>query len=396
MRMLVTSMAVLLALAFGLVERASAGPALLFDAQSGAVLYAEDVDQAWHPASLTKLMTAYLTFKALKEGKLTLDQELTCDESAASMAPSKLGLKVGQKITVDLALKALVVKSANDMAVLLSEAIGGSEQGFAEMMNAEALRLGMKQTHYVNASGLPQDQQVTSARDLATLTQAIIRDYPDQAYLFSLASVRIGKNDVGTHNTLLKTYDGADGMKTGFICDSGYNIVASATRDGHRLVAVVLGESSSASRNVRATAMLDFGFQNYFWKTLFSNTTVQTVEGAQTDTATPVSLRDSVTSCVMKPAKRIKRKGARTAKPAPAAAPSTDEDPGTTASVGDTTAGTDATAGTTTSTTATTSNPTSASPTKKVVIKKKPKPTATTDATAGTTDSAPAPATSTP
>ena len=242
---------------------AAAGPALLFDPATSAVLYSEDVDQVWHPASLTKLMTAYLSFKALKEGRLKLDQELTVQESAFKMPPSKLGLKVGEKISVDLALKAMVVKSANDMAVSMALAMGGSEEGFAEMMNAEAARLGMKKTHYANASGLPNDAQVTSARDLATLTQAIIKDYPDQAYLFAMASVKVGKKDVETHNTLLKTYDGADGMKTGFICDSGYNIVASATRDGRRLVAVVLGEQSSASRNVRAAAMLDFGFQNY-------------------------------------------------------------------------------------------------------------------------------------
>jgi D-alanyl-D-alanine carboxypeptidase len=277
---------------------AAAGPALLFDAQSAAVLYSEDVDQVWHPASLTKLMTAYLAFKALKEGKLKPDQELTVDDTAFKMPPSRLGLKVGEKISVDLALKAMVVKSANDMAVMVSEAIGGSEQGFAEMMNAEALRLGMKNTHYANASGLPDDAQLTTARDLATLTEALIKDYPEQAYLYAMTSVKIGNKEVETHNTLLKTYDGADGMKTGFICDSGYNIVASATRDGHRLIAVVLGEQSSASRNVRAAAMLDYGFQNYLWKTMFNDQTIANVPGAPTDTSTPGSIRKDVASCI--------------------------------------------------------------------------------------------------
>ncbi len=290
---------------------AAAGPALLFDPLTSAVLYSEDVDQVWHPASLTKLMTAYLSFKALKEGRLKLDQELTVQESAFKMPPSKLGLKVGEKISVDLALKAMVVKSANDMAVTMALAMGGSEEGFAEMMNAEAARLGMKKTHYANASGLPNDAQVTSARDLATLTQAIIKDYPDQAFLFSMASVKVGKKDVETHNTLLKTYDGADGMKTGFICDSGYNIVASATRDGRRLVAVVLGEQSSASRNVRAAAMLDFGFQNYLWRTMFNEETVANVQGAPTDTATVAKMRDQVSSCVAHDAKKIKVRGKR-------------------------------------------------------------------------------------
>ena len=275
-----------------------AGPALLFDANAGTVLYAEDVDQVWHPASLTKLMTAYLAFKALKEGRLKPDQELTVDDTCFKMAPSRLGLKVGEKITAELALKAMVVKSANDMAVLISEAIGGSEAGFAEMMNAEAQRLGMKNTHYANASGLPNDAQLTSARDLAILTEALIKDYPEEAYLYALTSVKVGKIEVETHNTLLKTYEGADGMKTGFICDSGYNIVASATRDGHRLVAIVLGEQSSASRNVRAAAMLDYGFQNYLWRTMFNDQTIATVPAAPTDTATAASIRKDVASCV--------------------------------------------------------------------------------------------------
>ena len=292
--------------ALALSQPAAAGPALLFDANSGAVIYSEDVDQVWHPASLTKLMTAYVTFKALKDGKLKLDQKLTVGENGFKAPPSKLGLKVGDTITADLAIKAMVVKSANDMAVTIAETLGGSETGFAELMNAEAKRLGMTKSHYANASGLPNVAQLTSARDLALLTKALITDFPDQAYLFSMASVKVGGKDVETHNTLLKTYDGADGMKTGFICDSGYNIVASATRDGHRLVAVVLGEQSSASRNVRAAAMLDFGFQNYLWRTMFNPTTVETVPGAPTDTATPASLRNEVSSCVAHDAAKAK------------------------------------------------------------------------------------------
>jgi len=291
---------------------AAAGPAILFDTTGGTVLYAEDVDQVWHPASLTKLMTAYLAFKALKEGKLKPDQELTVNETAFKMPPSRLGLKVGDKISADLALKAMVVKSANDMAVIISQAVGGSEAGFAELMNSEARRMGLKNTHYANASGLPDDAQLTSARDLATLTEAIITDFPEQAYLFSMASVKVGKKDVETHNTLLKSYDGADGMKTGFICDSGYNIVASATRDGHRLVAVVLGELSSSSRNVRAAAMLDYGFQNYVWKTMLNGSTIATVPGAATDTATAGNIRNDVASCVEHHARlRGRHKGAR-------------------------------------------------------------------------------------
>ncbi len=314
--------AVTLALAvLALLRPALAGPAILFDANSGAVIYSEDVDQVWHPASLTKLMTAYVTFKALKDGKLKLDQKLTVGEAGFKAPPSKLGLKVGDTITADLAIKAMVVKSANDMAITIAEFIGGSEAGFAELMNAEAKRLGMKKSSYANASGLPNDGQLTSARDLAILTQALIRDFPEQAYLFTMASVKVGAKDVETHNTLLKTYDGADGMKTGFICDSGYNIVASATRDGHRLVAVVLGEASSASRNVRAAAMLDFGFQNYLWRTLFNPATVETVQGAPTDTAIVIKVRDQVSSCVAHDtakAKAVERSKARAEKRAKA------------------------------------------------------------------------------
>ena len=295
------------ALAFAaMLQPAAAGPAMLFEAGTGNVIYAEDVDQVWHPASLTKLMTAYVAFKALKEGRLKPDQRLTVSQAGFKVQPSKLGLKVGDTITVDLALKAVVVKSANDMAVTVAEALGGSEAGFAELMNAEAKRLGMKKTRYDNPHGLPDPQQVTSVRDLAILTQALIRDFPDQAYLFAMPSAKVGDRDIESHNTLLKTYEGADGMKTGFICDSGYNIVASATRDGRRLVAIVLGEPSSAVRNVRAAAMLDYGFQNYLWKTLFGAQTIETVEGAPTDTNSALSLRKEVSSCVAHDAAKTK------------------------------------------------------------------------------------------
>lgn len=284
---------------------AAAGPALLFDAQSGKVLYTEDAAQAWHPASLTKLMTAYLAFKALRDGTLKPDDQLKCSEAAFKTTPSKVGLKVGQTISVDLAVRALVIKSANDMAVMLAERIGGSEAGFVDLMNKTARDLGMTRTTFVNPNGLPEPGQISTAQDLAILSQALIRDFPEHAQLFATPDMVIGKKKLASHNRLLKTFKGADGMKTGFICDSGYNVVASATRDGRKLVAVVLGETSAAGRNVRAAALLEFGFQNYDWKMFMASSTIFDVPPAPTDNDQPYKMRSKVMnwSCGWRPPK---------------------------------------------------------------------------------------------
>jgi len=247
------------------------GPALVFDAADGKVLYAEDPDDHWHPASLTKIMTAYVTFEALKSGKLKLDQRIPYSEAAQLQPPSKLGLHVGANLTVDQALKALIIKSANDVAVMLAEAISGSQAAFVSRMNETARGLGMTRTIFVNPNGLPAPEQVTTARDLAKLARAVIRDYPEHLAYWSMFDARIGKIRIGTHNGLLRSFEGADGMKTGFICDSGFNVVASATRDGRHLMAVVLGESTSALRTVRAANLLEHGFQSYEWKQLFNH-----------------------------------------------------------------------------------------------------------------------------
>ncbi len=290
-----------------LMRPALAGPSILFEAKSGTVLYAEDVGQAWHPASLTKLMTAYITFEALKSGALKPEDQLICSEAAFKMAPSKVGLKIGQQISADLALRALVIKSANDMAVMLAEKIGGTEAGFVGMMNATARRLGMKDTTFANPNGLPHPNQITTARDLALLATALMNDYPEHAHLFATPTMTIGKAKLASHNRLLQTFQGADGMKTGFICDSGYNIVATATRDGNRLVAVVLGGTSAAARNVRAAAMLEYGFQNLSWKLSTSNRTLQNVASAPTDNAIPGVIRTQVMnwSCGWRPPKEL-------------------------------------------------------------------------------------------
>jgi len=295
---------------------AAAGPALLFDAASGRVLYAEDQDDLWHPASLTKIMTAYLAFDALKTGRLTLDQKIKVSERAHVQAPSKVGLPIGAEMTVDLAIKALIVKSANDVAVMLAEAIAGSEEDFVRLMNDTARRLGMTRTRFVNPNGLPAPEQVTTARDLARLARAVMRDFPAQIPLWSLTEVRIGKLRLATHNRLLTSFEGADGIKTGFICDSGFNIVASATRDGRQLMAVVLGDPSGRDRNIRAASLLDHGFQMHGWKQLFNPLTLDTFPFPAT-TRDAVSVRQSVTGWDCGNRKRpppiAKRKSPRTA-----------------------------------------------------------------------------------
>lgn len=255
---------------------ASAGPALLFDAGNGQVLYAEDADNQWHPASLTKIMTAYLAFHAIKAGKLTLDSKIQCTENAHAQPPSKVGLPVGAEMTMELALQSLIVKSANDVAVMIAEAISGSEAAFVSDMNATARRLGMTRTNFANPNGLPAPEQVTTARDLAKLSRAIAREFPEHAHRWAAPEVRIGNIRLRSHNALLRTFEGADGLKTGFICDSGFNVVASATRDGRRLMAVVLGEPTGHERTVRAASLLEHGFQSYDWKSLF--TSVATVD----------------------------------------------------------------------------------------------------------------------
>ena len=271
----------------------SAAPALVFEPYNGTVLYAEDPDAPWFPASLTKLMTAYVTFQALKAGSVSPDTKVVCSQKAKTQAPTKLGLPVGGAITLDVALKVLIVKSANDVAVMIAETVAGSEQAFLTRMNKAAQTLGMTRTNFTNVNGLPDERQVTSARDLAKLARAIIVEFPEHADLFSTVQVQVGKKTMRTHNSLLVSFPGADGMKTGFICESGFNVVASATRDGRKIVAVVLGEPSVASRNQRATDLLEKGFRRHFWKSLFgSSLDGLGIQASLSDS--PTHLRDSV------------------------------------------------------------------------------------------------------
>jgi D-alanyl-D-alanine carboxypeptidase len=283
---------VVAALAIVAPRGAHAEAHLLIEADTGKVLEAENATYPWYPASVTKLMTAYVTLKAVKEGRITLDTLVTVSPVAASQSPSKMGFRPGTQLTVDNALKMMLVKSANDMAMVLAEGVGGSIDGFLALMNENAQRLGMTQTSYVNPNGLPADGQITSARDLAILARAIIRDLPEYEYFVHIPSIRYGRKVTQNFNKLIGRYPGADGFKTGFICASGYNLVASATRNGKRLIAVVLGASSGTMRAVRAAQLLERGFSNNTLSWL--RPSLGTVDNLVPVDASPPNLRDEM------------------------------------------------------------------------------------------------------
>jgi len=283
---------VLAALAVATPRAVHAEALLVVEADTGKVLQADNATMPWYPASVTKIMTAYVTLKAVKDGRLTLDTLLTVSPVAASQSPSKMGFRPGIQVTVDNALKMMLVKSANDMAVVLAEGVGGSVDGFSAMMNQTAQKLGMTQTSYVNPNGLPADGQITSARDLAILARAVIRDLPEYEYFMHIPSIRYGRRVTQNFNKLIGRYPGADGFKTGFICASGYNLVASATRNGKRLIAVVLGASSGNARAVRAAQLLERGFGGNGLGWL--KPALGTVDNLVPIDATPPNLRDEM------------------------------------------------------------------------------------------------------
>jgi D-alanyl-D-alanine carboxypeptidase len=239
---------------------AAATPALVVDADSGKVLYAERATDPWFPASITKLMTAYVALSAVREGKLAMDTLLTVSENAYAQPPSKIALRPGTEITLDNALKIIMVKSANDVSTTVAEGVGGTVEGFAAMMNAAARRLGMHESNWTNPHGLPDSAQYTTARDMAILGRALIREFPEHRGLFQLSAIRLGRRVMANHNGLIGRYPGADGMKTGFICSSGFNVVASATREGRRLITVIMGSPSAADRTIKAAELFDRGF----------------------------------------------------------------------------------------------------------------------------------------
>ena len=235
--------------------------AFVVDAESGEVLFARNSNTRRYPASLVKMMTLYLVFDALEKGELKLNQRLRVSRRASRMPPSKLGLRRGQTIRVKDAILALVTKSANDVAVVVAEALGRTESQFAQKMTKKARRLGMKRTTFRNASGLPNRKQLSTARDMATLARALIRDFPQYYHYFNTKSFKYKGRRYRNHNKLLRTYKGADGIKTGYIRAAGYNLVASSVRDGRRVIAVVFGGKTSRSRNRHTATLLDRGFK---------------------------------------------------------------------------------------------------------------------------------------
>ena len=235
--------------------------AIVVDAASGEVLYAKRADSLRYPASITKVMTLYLTFDALSTGRLKPDDLITISPHAAAQGPTKLGLPVGDTLTVSDAMQALAIKSANDIAVALAETLGGSESRFAAMMTLRAQDLGMTNTHFVNASGLPDSRQISTARDIAILSRAVMRDYPQYYRLFSQQQFTFRGKQMNNHNGLLFRMAGVDGLKTGFTNASGYNLAVSAVRDNRRIVTVVLGGPSNALRDQTAERLMLTGFE---------------------------------------------------------------------------------------------------------------------------------------
>ncbi|MEJ0078913.1 MAG: D-alanyl-D-alanine carboxypeptidase family protein [Alphaproteobacteria bacterium] len=279
-------------LASSFAQPASAEATLVVEADSGRVLHAEHATYPWYPASTTKLMTMYLTLKAVKAGRLTMDSLVTVSPNAVAQAPSKMGFKAGTQLTVDNALKMLMVKSANDMAVVLAEGVSGSIEKFADDMNAASRRLGMTQSSWVNPNGLPADEQITSARDMAILARAILRELPEYEMYWHIPSIRFGRRIMRNTNGLIGRYPEADGMKTGFICASGFNVVATATRGGRKLIVVVFGSRSGMVRSEKAAQLFEKGFSAGGLGWLMPS--FGTVENLQPIAAAPPNLRDEM------------------------------------------------------------------------------------------------------
>ncbi len=240
---------------------AEAGPSIVVEYGSGKVVKEDEATRPWYPASLSKLMTAYVVFQAIKTKRVDLGTPILISKRAARMAPSKMGYPAGTLVTIDDALKMLIVQSANDIAVALAENVSGSVGAFAAEMNAHSRALGMTQSHWVNPNGLPDPRQISSARDMAILARALLSEFPEYSALFQIHAIKSGKRVMRTHNALIYRYPGADGMKTGFICAGGFNVVATATRSGKKLITVVLGSPSAKERTRKAAGLFEVGFK---------------------------------------------------------------------------------------------------------------------------------------
>lgn len=239
----------------------AANPHILVDVNSGEILSQSGANDRWYPASLTKLMTVYVTFRAIAAGELEEGSPVIISKLASRQPPSKMGYKAGTRIRVDTALKITVVKSANDVSVALAEAVAGNMKNFVIRMNKEARRLGLINTHFVNSNGLHSKDQYSSARDMVFLSAQILREFPQYAYLFAAPTLKTAKKSYYSYNLLLERFPGANGMKTGFVCASGYNMVASAKRNGKFLLTAVMGRASQTERAVAAAKLLTKGFE---------------------------------------------------------------------------------------------------------------------------------------
>lgn len=237
------------------------GPNITIDATNGRVLTANRPFDAWYPASTTKLMTAYVVFDAIRAGRVSMQSPVTISANAAAQPPSRAGLAVGQVLTVEAALRVLMVKSANDIAVALAESVAGSEPAFINQMNQAARAIGMERTIFTNPHGLPDHGQVTTAYDLGLLTLALWHGFPERRDFYSMGAVQLGQTSWTNHNLLLQRYRGAIGFKTGYICDSGFNLVGGAQRGGRTLITVVLGARSGLERAAATGHLLDDGFR---------------------------------------------------------------------------------------------------------------------------------------
>ncbi|RVQ73121.1 D-alanyl-D-alanine carboxypeptidase family protein [Sinorhizobium medicae] len=251
------ALATIAVLFFGTAQAVAGSASLVVDARTGRVLSAENPDTLNHPASLTKMMTLYMTFEALHRGQLAWKTPVPMSATAARKPPTKLGVRPGETITVQEAVYGMIVRSANDAAAAMAERLGGTEEGFARMMNAKARQLGMNRTFFVNASGLPASEQVTTARDMARLAVALMRHYPREYRLFSVQSFAFRGRVIRGHNNLMYRYQGMDGIKTGYTRASGYNLVSAVAEGNRRLIGVVLGGRSARSRDEKMAALLD-------------------------------------------------------------------------------------------------------------------------------------------
>ncbi|MBM3519783.1 MAG: D-alanyl-D-alanine carboxypeptidase, partial [Alphaproteobacteria bacterium] len=300
MAMLLVLVAGLLAPTLALAGKAPFS-AIAVDARTGKIISSVDPDGRRHPASLTKMMTLYLVFEDLRDGKITLRSPIRMSARAAAMAPSKLGAKPGATISVETAIKALVVKSANDVAAAVAENLGGTEKAFAERMTKTARALGMSRTTFKNASGLPNPDQWTTARDMATLGLRLQRDFPQYYAYFKTTSFSYGGRTIKTHNRLLGRYKGTDGIKTGYIAASGFNLTTSALRNGKRVVGVVMGGKTAPSRNAYMVKMLDKAFPKCVaGKTIAA--AAGTAKGAIEPVTTAAAAKTSETNEAKKPA----------------------------------------------------------------------------------------------